>query len=38
MWHNNEDGSGLAGYVDVDDTEGRIIAVKKLGDALYIYK
>lgn len=38
LWHNNEDGSGLAGYVDVDDTEGRIIGMKRIGDALYIYK
>lgn len=38
LWHNNEDGSGLAGYVDVDDTEGRIIGIKRIGDALYIYK
>ena len=38
MWHNNEDGSGLSGYVDVDDTEGRIVAIKKLGDTLFIYK
>ena len=38
MWHNNEDGSGLSGYVDVNDTEGRIVAIKKLGDTLFIYK
>lgn len=38
LWHNNDDGSGLSGYVDVDDTEGRIVAIKKLGDALYVYK
>lgn len=38
LWHNNEDGSGMAGYIDVDDTYGRIMAIKKLGDVLYIYK
>lgn len=38
LWHNNEDGSGMSGYVDVDDTEGRIIAIKALNDTLYIYK
>ena len=38
MWHNNDDGSGLSGYVDVNDTEGRIVAIKKLGDTLFIYK
>lgn len=38
LWHNNDDGSGLAGYVDVNDTNGRILAIKKLGDVLYVYK
>lgn len=38
MWHNNDDGSGLSGYIDVDDTEGRIVAIKRLGDVLYVYK
>ena len=38
MWHNNEDGSGMSNYVDVDDTEGKIVAMKTLGDALYVYK
>lgn len=38
LWHNNEDGSGLAGYVDVDDTDGRIMALKRIGDVLYVYK
>ena len=38
MWHNNEDDSGMSHYVDVDDTEGRIIAIKRLGDVLYVYK
>jgi len=28
----------MAGYVDVDDTDGRIIAIKRLGDVLYVYK
>lgn len=38
LWHNNEDGSGMSGYVDVDDTDGKIIAIKRLGDVLYVYK
>ena len=38
LWHNNEDGSGLAGYVDVNDTAGKIMAVKKIGDILVVYK
>lgn len=38
MWHNNDDGSGLSGYIDVDDTEGRIVAIKRFGDVLYVYK
>ena len=38
LWHNNDDGSGLSGYVDVDDTDGKIVAIKRLGDALYVYK
>lgn len=38
LWHNNEDGSGMSGYVDADDIEGRIIAIKKIGDILAIYK
>ena len=38
LWHNNEDGSGMSGYVDVNDIEGRIIAIKKIGDILAIYK
>lgn len=38
LWHNNEDGSGLSGYVDVDDTDGKIMALKRIGDVLYIYK
>ena len=38
LWHNNEDGSGMAGYVDVNDIEGRIITIKKIGDTLAIYK
>lgn len=38
LWHNNEDGSGLSGYVDVDDTDGEIVALKRIGDVLYIYK
>ena len=38
LWHNNEDGSGMSGYVDVDDTDGKIMALKRIGDVLYIYK
>ena len=38
LWHNNEDGSGMAGYVDVNDIEGRIVAIKKIGDILAVYK
>ena len=38
LWHNNEDGSGLSGYVDVDDTDGKIMALKRIGDVLYVYK
>ena len=38
MWHNNEDDSGLSGYVDVNDTNGKIIALKVLNDTLYVYK
>ena len=38
LWHNNEDGSGMAGYVDVNDIEGRIISIKKIGDILAVYK
>lgn len=38
LWHNNEDGSGMAGYVDCDDTSGKIYAIKKLGDYLFVYK
>lgn len=38
LWHNNEDGSGMAGYVDVDDVEGEILAIKKLNDILVVYK
>lgn len=38
LWHNNEDGSGMAGYIDCDDTPGKIMAIKKLGDYLFVYK
>ena len=38
LWHNNEDGSGMAGYVDIDDTDGKIMALKRIGDVLYVYK
>lgn len=38
LWHNNEDGSGMAGYVDVNDIDGKIIAMKRIGDILAIYK
>ena len=38
LWHNNEDGSGMSGYVDVDDTYGKIMAIRKLGDTLVVYK
>lgn len=38
LWHNNEDGSGMAGYVDVNDIEGKIVAIKKIGDILAVYK
>lgn len=38
LWHNNTDSSGMAGYVDCDDTTGAIMAIKKLGDYLFIYK
>ena len=38
LWHNNKDGSGMAGYVDCNDTAGIIYAIKKLNDYLYIYK
>lgn len=38
LWHNNEDGSGMSGYVDIDDTDGKIMALKRIGDVLYIYK
>lgn len=38
LWHNNKDGSGMAGYVDCTDTAGIIYAIKKLNDNLYIYK
>lgn len=38
LWHNNEDGSGMAGYVDVNDIEGKIVSIKKIGDILAVYK
>ena len=38
MWHNNEDDSGMAGYVDIDDVEGEITAIKCLNDILVVYK
>jgi len=38
LWHNNTDGSGMAGYVDCTDTPGIIQNIKKLNDYLYIYK
>ena len=38
LWHNNEDGSGMSGYVDANDIEGRIVAMRKIGDTLAIYK
>ena len=38
LWHNNDDGSGLSGYVDIDDSYGRIILIRKLNDILVVYK
>ena len=38
LWHNNEDGSGMAGYVDVNDIDGKIVNMKRIGDILAIYK
>ena len=38
LWHNNDDGSGMAGYIDVDDVDGQIMAIKKVNDILAIYK
>lgn len=38
LWHNNEDGSGMSGYIDIDDTDGKIMALKRIGDVLYVYK
>lgn len=38
LWHNNEDGSGMAGYVDANEIEGRIVSIKKIGDTLAVYK
>ena len=38
LWHNNEDGSGLCGYVDVNDIDGKIMTMKRIGDILAIYK
>ena len=38
LWHNNEDDSGMAGFVDVDDVDGEIVAIKKLNDILVVYK
>lgn len=38
LWHNNSDGSGMAGYVDCSDTRGGIQAIRPLGDYLYVYK
>lgn len=38
LWHNESDGSGLAGYVDCTDTAGTIQAIRKLNDYLFIYK
>ena len=38
LWHNEEDGSGMAGYVDCDDTPGKIMAIRRLGDYLFVYK
>ncbi len=38
MWHNNEDSSGMSGYVDVNDVEGEIVQIKKLNDILVVYK
>ena len=38
LWHNNEDGSGMAGYVDVNDIDGKIVTMKRIGDILAIYK
>ena len=38
LWHNEEDGSGMAGYVDCDDTPGKIQAIRRLGDYLFVYK
>lgn len=38
LWHKNEDQSGMAGYVDVDDVDGEIMAIRKLNDILVVYK
>lgn len=38
MWHNNEDGSGLAGYVDVADSSDSVVTAKVFGEHLIIYK
>lgn len=38
LWHNNDDGSGMSGYVDVDDVEGEIVSIKKINDILVVYK
>lgn len=38
LWHKNEDKSGMAGYVDVDDVDGEIMAIRKLNDILVVYK
>lgn len=38
LWHNNEDGSGMSGYVDVNDIDGKIVTIKRIGDILAIYK
>lgn len=38
LWHNNEDGSGMAGYVDVTDVQGKVMAIHKMGDTLIVYK
>lgn len=38
LWHKNEDQSGMAGYVDVDDVDGEIVAIRKLNDLLVVYK
>ena len=38
IWRLNEDDSGMAGYVDVNDVDGEIVSIKKLNDILVVYK